>query len=160
MALAHQFYRRWSDISQVVSVMSRLADTLCRHNFGRRISSKTTESVTMPTLKLPPRLLLAGGFAVAIAAAPAVAVVAMPNTHAPTIAACTGGESEDTFTGECVPDLVPNSPEVGVTSPGGLPEVDNIPCTGGNSGQCIGLSEEEQAEGPMAVPRSTVSSSP
>ena len=113
----------------------------------------------MPTLKLPPRLLLAGGFAVAIAAAP-VAVVAMPNTHVPTIAACAGGESEDTFTGECVPDLVPNSPEVGVTSPGGLPEVDNIPCTGGTSGQCIGLSEEEQAEGPMAVPRSTVSSSP
>jgi hypothetical protein len=114
----------------------------------------------MPTFKLPlQRLLLAGGFAVAIAAAPAVAVVAMP-TQAPTIAACPGGESEDTFTGECTPDLVPNSPEVGVTSPGGLPEVDSIPCTGGNSGQCIGLSEEEQAEGPQPVPHSTVSSSP
>jgi len=115
----------------------------------------------MPTLKLPlRRLLLAGGFAVAIAAAPAVAVVAVPNHSAPTIAACPGGESEDTFTGECTPDLVPNSPEVGVTSPGGLPEVDNIPCTGGNSGQCIGLSEEEQAAGPQPVPHSSVSSSP
>ena len=114
----------------------------------------------MATLKLPARrLLLAGGFAVAIAAAPAAAVV-IPNQSAPTIAACPGGESEDTFTGECVPDLVPNSPEVGVTSPGGLPEVDNIPCTGGNSGQCIGLSEEEQAAGPQPVPHSTVSSSP
>ena len=141
--------------------MSPLADPLCRHNFGRRTNSKTTESVTMPTLKLPlRRLLLAGGFAVAIAAAPAVAVVAVPTHSAPTIAACPGGESEDTFTGECTPDLVPNSPEVGVTSPGGLPEVDNIPCTGGNSGQCIGLSEEEQAAGPQPVPRSTVSSSP
>jgi hypothetical protein len=141
--------------------MSALADRLCRHNFGRRTNSKTTESVTMPTLKLPlRRLLLAGGFAVAIAAAPAVAVVAVPTHSAPTIAACPGGESEDTFTGECTPDLVPNSPEVGVTSPGGLPEVDNIPCTGGNSGQCIGLSEEQQAEGPMAVPHSSVSSSP
>src|ERR1700738_4775776 len=79
---------------------------------------------------------------------------------APTIAACPGGESEDTFTGECTPDLVPNSPEAGQTSPGGLPEVDNIPCTGANSGQCIGLSEEEQAQGPMPVPHSTVSSSP
>jgi hypothetical protein len=117
--------------------------------------------VTTVILKLPPRrLLLAGGFAVAIAAAPAVAVVAIPAHSAPTIAACPGGESEDTFTGECTPDLVPNSPEVGVTSPGGLPEVDNIPCTGGNSGQCIGLSEEEQAEGPQPVPHSTVSSSP
>ena len=140
--------------------MSSVADRLCRHNFGRQTNSKTTESVTMATLKLPlQRLLLAGGFAVAIAAAPAVAVVAMP-THAPTIAACPGGESEDTFTGECTPDLVPNSPEVGVTSPGGLPEVDSIPCTGGNSGQCIGLSEEQQSEGPMAVPHSSVSSSP
>jgi hypothetical protein len=114
----------------------------------------------MAILKLPVRLLLAGGFAVAVAAAPAVAVVAMPTNTAPTIAACAGGESEDTFTGECTPDLVPNSPEVGVTSPGGLPEVDNIPCTGGNSGQCIGLSEEEQAAGPQPVPHSSVSSSP
>jgi hypothetical protein len=139
--------------------MSPLADALCRHNFGRQIDSKTTESVT--TLKLPPRrLLLAGGFAVAIAAAPAAVVVALPTHSAPMIAACPGGESEDTFTGVCVPDLVPNSPEVGVTSTGGLPEVDNIPCTGANSGQCIGLSEEEQAQGPMPVPRSTVSSSP
>jgi hypothetical protein len=114
----------------------------------------------MATLKLPARLILAGGFAAAIAVAPAVAVVAGAINSAPTIAACTGGESEDTFTGACVPDLVPNSPEVGQTSPGGLPEVDNIPCTGGNSGQCIGLSEEEQSEGPMAVPHSSVSSSP
>jgi hypothetical protein len=112
-------------------------------------------------MKLPPRrLLLASGFAIAIAAAPAVAAIAVPSTSAPTIAACAGGESEDTFTGVCLPDLVPNSPEVGVTSPGGLPEVDNIPCTGGNSGQCIGLSEEEQAAGPQPVPRSSVSSSP
>ena len=114
----------------------------------------------MATLKLPIRLLLAGGFAVAVAVAPAVAVVAMPNNSTPIIAACAGGETEDNFTGECTPDLVPNSPEVGVTSPEGLPEIDNIPCTGGNSGQCIGLSEEEQAEGPQPVPHSEVSESP
>ena len=79
---------------------------------------------------------------------------------APAIAACPTGESEDTFTGVCVPDLVPNSPEAGQTSPGGLPEINGIPCTGGNSGQCIGLSEVQQSEGPMAVPHSSVSSSP
>lgn len=115
----------------------------------------------MATTKLlARRLILAGGFAVAVAVAPAVAVIAAPINSAPKIAACPGGESEDTFTGMCTPDLVPNSPEFGQTSPGGLPEVDNIPCTGGNSGQCIGLSEEEQSEGPMAVPHSSVSSSP
>jgi hypothetical protein len=113
----------------------------------------------MATMKRPARrLILAGGFAVAVAAMPAAAV-ALP-TSSPTIAACPGGESEDTFTGECVPDLVPNSPEAGATSPGGLPEINNIPCTGANSGQCIGLSEEEQAQGPMPVPHSSVSSSP
>jgi hypothetical protein len=117
--------------------------------------------MTMATLKLPARrLILASGFAVAIAAAPVVAVVAVPTASAPTIAACPGGESEDTFTGMCVPDLVPNSPEVGQTSPGGLPEIDNIPCTGANSGECIGLSEEQQSEGPMAIPHSSFSSSP
>src|SRR6476659_2535860 len=100
-----------------------LADGLCRHNFGRaigrelvermqragsapnfsrdeRLAKTTTESVMMATLKLPARrLILAGGFAIAIAAAPAVAVVAVPTNSAPTIAACPGGESEDTFTG-------------------------------------------------------------
>jgi hypothetical protein len=115
----------------------------------------------MATLKLPARrLLLAGGFAVAVAAAPAVAVIAVPaaGTSAPSIIACPNGESEDTFTGVCTPELVPNSPQV--ASPGGLPEVDNIPCTGGNSGQCIGLSEEQEAAGPIAVPHSEISSSP
>jgi hypothetical protein len=115
----------------------------------------------MATLKLPARrLILAGGFAVAIAAAPAVAVLAVPNNSASTIAACPSGESEDTFTNMCVPDLAPNSPQAGHTSPGGLPSVDGIPCTGANSGQCIGLSEEQQSEGPMAVPHSSISSSP
>jgi hypothetical protein len=131
-----------------------------QRQFESRDRSTTTESVTT-TMMLPARrLILAGGFAVAVAVASAVAVFAGPVDSAPTIAACPGGESEDTFTGECTPDLVPNSPEAGQTSPGGLPEVDNIPCTGANSGQCIGLSEEEQAQGPMPVPHSTVSSSP
>ncbi len=36
----------------------------------------------------------------------------------------------------------------------------SIPCTGANSGECIGLSEEQQAEGPQPVPESTVGNSP
>jgi len=103
------------------------------------------------------RLILAGGFAVAIAAAPAVAAFAVPSTPAPSVAACPSGESEDTFTGDCTPELVPNSPEFGSTSPGGLPEVDGVPCTGGNSGQCIGLAEDAPQYVP---PTSSVGSSP
>jgi hypothetical protein len=122
----------------------------------------------MATMNLPARrLFLAGGFAVAVAAAPVVTVLAVPTagTSAPNIAACPSGETEDTFTGMCTPDVVPNSPvqnspAFGVTSPGGLPEINGIPCSGGNSGQCIGLSEEQQAEGPQPIPHSSVSSSP
>ncbi len=106
------------------------------------------------------RLILAGGFAVAIAAAPAVAMFAVSTSGgaAPSISACTGGETEDQFTNICVPDIVPNSPEFSTTSPGGLPEINGIPCTGHNSGQCIGLGEEQQP--PMVTPHSEVSSSP
>jgi hypothetical protein len=118
----------------------------------------------MATFHLPTRrLILAGGFAVAIAAAPAVAMFAVPTNgaSAPSVSACAGGEIEDQFTNICVPDLVPNSPEFNSTSPvGGLPEVGGIPCTGHNSGECIGLGEEENAAGPIAVPHSSVSSSP
>jgi hypothetical protein len=146
--------------------MNRLAPEYCRP--GNRLATSpfhvdsvnTTESVTMATLEFNARrLLLAGGFAVAIAAAPAVAAFTVPTHAAPAVASCPNGESEDTFTGECTPELVPNSPEF-QSSPGGLPSVDGIPCSGGNSGQCIGLSEDEQAAGPIAVPHSSVSSSP
>lgn len=105
------------------------------------------------------RLVLAGGFAVAIAAAPAVAAFAVPSV-APSFGACPNGETEDIYTNACTPDMVPNSPALQQTSPGGLPEISGIPCTGANSGQCIGLSEEQQSEGPIAQPNSTVSSSP
>jgi hypothetical protein len=120
--------------------------------------------VTMATLHFPTRrLILAGGFAVAIAAAPAVAMFAVPTngTSAPSVSACAGGETEDQFTNICVPDVVPNSPDFSSTAPvGGLPEIGGIPCTGHNSGECIGLGEEENAAGPIAVPHSSVSSSP
>jgi hypothetical protein len=104
----------------------------------------------------PRRLILAGGFALAVAAAPLSAALGV-SASGPAFAACPGGETEDTFTGNCTPDLVPNSPEAGETSPGGLPEVGNIPCTGANSGQCIGLSEDAPQYVP---PSSSVGSSP
>ena len=72
--------------------------------------SSSTESVTMAIMKFPVRrLIIAGGFAAAMAAAPAVAVVAMPAPDAAPLAQCAGGEEEDLYTGICVPHTVPNS---------------------------------------------------
>jgi hypothetical protein len=109
------------------------------------------------------RLILAGGFAVAVAAAPAIAVFAVPtaDTSSP-VAQCPAGEEEDLYTGVCVPHTVPNAGAPFQSIPGNpsLPSVMGIPCTGHNSGQCIGLAEEQQAVGPQAVPESTIGSSP
>ena len=115
----------------------------------------------MATLELSKRLILAGGFAVAVAIAPAVGVFAVPSASTP-LAQCPAGEEEDQFTGVCIPHTVPNSGSTFSSIPGNpdLPAVDGIPCTGHNSGQCIGLAEESQAMGPQPVPQSTVSSSP
>jgi hypothetical protein len=88
--------------------------------------------------------------------APALTAFTLP---ASALADCPNGESEDTFTGMCTSDIAPNTPAIN-SAPDQLPQIDGIPCTGGNSGQCIGLSEEQQAQGPQPVPQSTVGSSP
>ena len=93
----------------------------------------------------------------------AVAVPAAILATAPTAAAeCSGGEEEDTYTPTCVPFMVPTSPGAITTTAANpdVPEIDNIPLTGANSGTAIGLEEEAAAEGPPAIPRSTISSSP
>ena len=114
----------------------------------------------MATLELSVRrLILAGGFAIAVAAAPAIAVVTIPSASVP-LAQCPTGEEEDLYTGTCVPHTVPNSPLSSIPGNPDLPSVEGVPCTGHNSGQCIGLSEEEEAMGPQPLPHSTVSSSP
>ena len=122
----------------------------------------------MATLELSVRrLILAGGFAVAVAATPAIAVVTIPSASVP-LAQCPSGEEEDLYTGVCVPHLVPNAgqPYSAIGGNPDLPSVNlpggggSIPCTGHNSGQCIGLAEEAQDLGPAPVPHSTVSSSP
>lgn len=109
----------------------------------------------MPTLEFSAkRIILAGGFALAVAAAPAVAAFAVPFTAlgAPA-ASCPSGEEEDLYSAACLPHTVPNSPTGGSpASPLGtisgnpdLPAVDGIPCTGENTGQCIGLQEDAPA---------------
>jgi hypothetical protein len=109
------------------------------------------------------RLLFAGGFAIAIAAAPAIAAVAVPSLGASTSVACSSGEEEDVFTGNCVPHTVPSSPEVPTNATAGLndaPSEDGVACEGRNDAQCRGLAEEQQAEGPAAAPNSSVDGTP
>jgi len=106
------------------------------------------------------RLIIAGGFALAIAITPAAAIVAQP-THSVPLAACDPGEEEDVFTTVCTPFMVPNSQGFTTTAANpDIPEIEGIPCTGRDSGACIGLAEDEAAAGPQPVPRSTISASP
>lgn len=110
------------------------------------------------------RLILAGGFAVAALTAPAMAALATSDVPAgkPEVTACPSGESEDLYTTTCTPDLVPNAGSPYTTIPGNpdLPAIDGIPCGGHNSGQCMGLAEEQQAQTPLVQPHTSVSSSP
>jgi hypothetical protein len=113
------------------------------------------------------RLIIAGGFALAVAAAPAVAAFAGPSAGPMAQTTCPAGEESDMYTGVCVPHTVPNSPAVPAATPPSpfgsiagnpdLPQVDGIPCTGSNSGQCIGLAEDAPQYVP---PTSSVGSSP
>lgn len=110
-----------------------------------------------PVLSAPRRFILAGGFALAVAAAPAVAAIAGVDAFPANPLACPGGEEEDQFTGICIPHTVPNSPFSSIPGNPDLPAVDGIPCTGANSGQCIGLAENAPAYVP---PTSSIGSSP
>ena len=105
----------------------------------------------MPHLEFSARrIILAGGFALAFAAAPAVAAFAVPvAANAAPAASCPAGEEEDLYSGACLPHTVPNSPVNNGLPPspiteipgGSLSSIDGVPCTGGNTGECIGLEE-------------------
>lgn len=116
------------------------------------------------------RILLAGGLSVAIAAAPAAAFAMSSGSVAGFAVACPAGEVEDIYIGECVPEMAPNTPGGNYPTPAGsgitystpgdsgsLPEVQGVPCTGANTGQCIGLQEDQV---PAVEPHSSISSSP
>lgn len=110
------------------------------------------------------RLLLAGSFAVAAAAAPLVIAFGTPaGPTAPALAECPANELLDPVSGACQPitDVAPptqnplnpentnlQTGEITSGAPGEvgqLPAVDGIPCTGANTGQCIGLQESQGA---------------
>ncbi|MDT5018822.1 MAG: hypothetical protein QOD39_4982 [Mycobacterium sp.] len=107
------------------------------------------------------RWILAGGFIAAAATAPVIAGYSAAEPGA-LLAQCSSGEEQDVFTTTCTPFLVPNSAPGFTTNAANpdIPEIDGIPCTGHDSGACIGLAEDAEAAGPPAIPRSTISSSP
>lgn len=108
------------------------------------------------------RLVLAVGLALAVFGAPAAVVATPLQSFSTPLAACTSGEEEDVYTTTCVPFLVPNTQQGFTTTAANpdIPEIDGVPCTGHDSGACLGLAEEQQDMGPQPVPRSTISSSP
>jgi hypothetical protein len=126
-----------------------------------RIAVMNMPSAPSPSRMNLRRLIIAGGFAVAIAAAPAVGAFATPAPTATPLADCNAGEEPDQFTSTCTPFLVPLSPQ-GFTATAAnpdIPEVDGVPCLGGrSSASCIGLAEDQG--GPQPVPKVTISSSP
>ncbi len=122
------------------------------------------------------RLLLAGGFALVVAAPIGASAATDHGSALPAVASCPQGEIVDPDTGRCMPGegvspvtLDPINPEGAPLQPGSitssqpgevgrLPEVNGIPCSGANTGQCIGLIE---SQGPgFEQPQSTISSSP
>ncbi len=95
------------------------------------------------------KIFAAGGFALAVVAAPAIAVVATPASDVP-VAQCAEGQSPHPETGACVtgpnlgaPSVAPGNPDV--------PMVDGIPCIGHHAAECVGL-EESQAGSHPPVP--------
>ena len=106
------------------------------------------------------RMLIAGGFAVAVSAGPLVAALGTPaEPAAPALAQCPPNEVLNPNSGACEPvtdadsaptttnpiepgitDLQPGAlTESGAGNVGQLPEVNGIPCNGDNTGLCLGL---------------------
>jgi hypothetical protein len=99
------------------------------------------------------RAILIGGFTLAVAAAPLVGAVVVPAANAPTaVADCPAGYTLEPTSGSCVIGGDEATPEAIAPANPGLPQVDGIPCTGANSGQCIGLEESQGDGGPAPIP--------
>lgn len=116
------------------------------------------------------RVLVSCGFALAALAAPTAALIPASPATSTTHAACPAGEESDVFSGDCQPFVAPNtnSPDYSAdfspskTATDGanpdVPEIDGVPCTGVNSGECIGLAEDQVPND--VSPHSSFSSSP
>jgi hypothetical protein len=101
------------------------------------------------TLQLSSRAIIAGAFALAVAAAPAVTAVVVAGSPT-SVAECPPGYVADPLSGACSGGPAPEAPGAIPGNPA-LPQVDGVPCTGANTGQCIGL-QESQGGGMAPIP--------
>ena len=105
----------------------------------------------MAILPVPARrIIVAGGFAFAVALAPAAALLSGA-LHENVVAACPPGEDEDPYTYACVPHTVP-----GAGIPGGVggntgapSETELTQCSGRDQGNCV---EQNLYGSPGATP--------
>ncbi|MDA4088824.1 hypothetical protein MHAS_03270 [Mycolicibacterium hassiacum DSM 44199] len=96
------------------------------------------------------RLLIAAGFAVVVTAPLAGAALSASVDHRPSpLAACSGGEEYDSYTGHCVPYLVPRTSRSLGTNPDFCPPgVSGTEC-GGSTGD---TASSPQPQMPAPVP--------
>ncbi|MDX1878704.1 intersectin-EH binding protein Ibp1 [Mycolicibacterium sp. 141076] len=110
------------------------------------------------SIQIQRRLLVAGGFAFATVAAPAVFALSGPVPAALLGETnCPPGMTENPVSGSCFEGGNDQAPPPVQAPTNQLGEINGIPCTGHNTGECIGLSEEQV---PEVHPHSSVSSSP
>jgi hypothetical protein len=113
------------------------------------------QTITMSRSSVRRALLFIGS-----AATVAASIVGVPAGFSPASAQsakCPTGESEDLYTGVCIPELSPSIIELTPSVFGGAPQVDGVVCTGHNTYECIGLGEESLAAGPTPSASATVS---
>ena len=103
---------------------------------------RTTTTLLRRTRRWLPRIGLA-----AVVASIVLGVLASVSPATSMSVKCAAGESEDLFTGVCVPELAPSVVQITTPDFGDAPEVDGVPCTGHNSYECIGLAEENLGQG-------------
>ena len=96
------------------------------------------------------RSILLGAFALSVAVAPGVAAVVPLSDSATFVAECPPGYVMEATSEACVPGEGHAAPSAIPGNPA-IPEVDGIPCTGANTGECIGL-QESQGGGAAPVP--------
>jgi hypothetical protein len=117
--------------------------------------------MAVATLRFPARrLILAGGFAVAVTVAPAMsAFIALTTDPSAPAVACAEGETQDVVTLVCVPSPNTPQPDGTVIGASGVPlQVDGIACDSDRSDrQCQGQLLDPV---PNPEPWSSISASP
>ena len=97
---------------------------------------------TMSKRYLPAAALM--GALCASGASLATAGTAVAQTDTP----CPGNETSSVVVQGCLPSTAPSPDALDQRGPNQVPKIDGIPCTGTNTGTCIGLSRLPSADAP------------